>query len=191
MGLDINIGADNFEELHSADYYDEKNDYFNKHSLSRTFCDFMSRQHVASNEPELDQIGRITGIDITSFYDMENYWDEDSAEHQLSFAKDEKEREEILIRIQADKDKLKGNINLVLTTINSLIQNLSQIDNLDKKLDDGGEDTLGYDFYFTDFNMDKGEGYIGNNFGQDLRNFKRFLEYAKERGTTTVWFNYG
>ena len=103
----------------------------------------------------------------------------------------EEEREEVLKRIQADKDNLKGNINFVLTTINSLIQSLSQIDNLDQKLDDGGEDTLGYDFYFTDFNTDKGEGYIGNNFGQDLRNFKRFLEFAKKRGTTTVWFNYG
>ncbi|MCF8253353.1 MAG: hypothetical protein K9H61_04200 [Bacteroidia bacterium] len=191
MGLDINIGADNFEELHAADYNDEKNDYFNRHGLSRTFCNFMFRQHVARNEPELDQIGRMTGVDITPLYDMEKYLDEDSAEHQLSFATNEKEREEVLNRIQADKDNLKGNIDIVLKTINALIQSLSKIDNLDQKLDDGGEDTLGYDFYFTDFNNDKEEGYSGNNFGQDLGNFKHFLEFAKERGTTTIWFIYG
>ena len=33
MGLDIYIGADNHEELYSEDYYDKKNDYFNKHSF--------------------------------------------------------------------------------------------------------------------------------------------------------------
>ena len=191
MGLDIQIGADNDEELHSDEYYDEKNDYFHKHSLSRTFCNFMSRQYVASGDPELDQIGKITGVDISPLYYMGKYWDEYSAEHQLSFATNENERVEIQKRIQADKDSLKGNINLVLQTINSLIQKLSQINNLNQKLDDGGEDTLGYDTYFTDFNIDKGDGYIRNNFGQDLRNFKRFLEFAKERGTTTVWFNYG
>jgi hypothetical protein len=45
--------------------------------------------------------------------------------------------------------------------------------------------------YFSEFQIDKGDGYIGNNFGRDLRNFKKFLEYAKEKGTTTVWFDYG
>jgi hypothetical protein len=46
-------------------------------------------------------------------------------------------------------------------------------------------------FYFSDFKIDKGDSYMGNNFGQDLRNFKRFLEFAKENGRTTVWFQYG
>lgn len=191
MGLDINIGTDNYEELHSNDYYDKENGYFYKHSLSRIFCNFMSRQHVISNEPELDQIGRITGVDITPLYDMEKYWDEESIEYQLSGITNEKEKVEILERILYNNYKLKGNINIVLTTIDTLIQHLSQIDNLEKKLNDDGEDSLGYDYYFTDFNIDKGDGYIDNNFGQDLRNFKRFLEFAKERGTSTVWFNYG
>ncbi len=151
----------------------------------------MCRQHVAEGEPELYQIGRITGIDITPLYDMEKYWDEDSAEHQLSFATSEIEREEIAKRIQSDKDNLKDNIDQVLELLNLLIERLSRIDHLDQKLDDSGEDTLGYDFYFTDFNTEKGESYIGNNFGQDLRNFKRFLEYAKKNGASTVWFNYG
>jgi len=39
--------------------------------------------------------------------------------------------------------------------------------------------------------IDKGDGYLNNNFGQDLRNFKRFVEFAKKRGATTVYFRYG
>jgi hypothetical protein len=151
----------------------------------------MSRQHVISGKPELDQIGELANVDISPIYEMEKYWDDDSAKHQLSFANNQTERDQILKRIQADKDNLKGNINIVLKTIDSLILNLTHIDNLDKRLDNNGEDTLGYEFYFTDFDKDKGEGYIDNNFGQDLRNFKRFLVFAKEYGATTVWFNYG
>jgi|GEM_PF-5114269 len=30
MGLDISIEADNYEEFHSEDYYNERNGYFNK-----------------------------------------------------------------------------------------------------------------------------------------------------------------
>ncbi len=78
-----------------------------------------------------------------------------------------------------------------MDTINSLFDRLSKIDNIDQKLNYGTKDTLDYGYYFTDFNTDKGEGYINNNFGQDLRNFKRFLEFAKANGRTSVWFYYG
>ena len=191
MGMDILIIANNNDKLMSLDYYDEKNDYFNKHNLSRTFCNFMSRPNVISGEPELDQIGKITRVDISCIYDMEKYLDDDSAEHYISFGNTKEEREKIKNQIQADKDSLSGNIEIVLTTVTDLIKSLSQIDNLNQILDDNGDDTLDNDFYFSDFNIDKGQGYIGNNFGQDLRNFQRFLEYAKTKGTTTVWFNYG
>jgi hypothetical protein len=191
MGLDISILTNIGDEIYSDNYYDEQNGFFNKHSLSRTFCNFMCRQHVANGEPELDQIGKITNVDISPIYDMEKYWDDMSAEHQLSFAESAKEKEEISKKIQADKDSLTGNIDKVHSTIFQLIEELSAINNLDEILDDSGESTLDYKYYFTDFNVDKGEGYIGNNFGQDLRNFKRFLEYAINKGATTVYFNYG
>ncbi|WP_462222178.1 hypothetical protein [Ferruginibacter sp.] len=191
MGLDIIISTNNINKIYSGNYFDEKNNYFNQHSLSRTFCNFMSRRHIANGKPELDQIGEITGIDISPIYDMEKYWDDLSAEHQLSFAENTKEKEEIKNRIEADKNSLKGNIDNVVVTISQLIQKLSQIQNLNQILNDYGESTIDYDFYFTDFNIDKGEGYIRNNFGQDLRNFKRFLDYAKSTGATTVFFNYG
>jgi hypothetical protein len=191
MGLDISILTNIGDEIYSDNYYDEQNDFFHKHSLSRTFCNFMSRQHVVNGEPELDQIGNIVNVDISPIYKMEKYWDDMSAEHQLSFAESDKEREEISKKIQADNDSLTDNIDKVHSTISQLIEELSKINNLDEILDDSGESTLDYKYYFTDFNVDKGEGYIRNNFGQDLRNFKRFLEYAISKGATTVYFNYG
>ena len=168
MGLDIGLSTD-IREIYRKEY--EKNpgiDYFHQHSLSRTFCNFMCRQFSSRSEPELDQIGRITGVDVSIFYQMERY------EHD-----------------ENSRTNLQGNIDKVFSTLSSLIDKLASIHNLHQLLDHGGYDTLGYADYFTDFNVDKGEGYIGNNFGQDLRNFKRFLEFAKERGATTVYFDYG
>ena len=76
-------------------------------------------------------------------------------------------------------------------TISSLIEKLSKIEDLNKLLLPTNRDTLDSDDYFSNFNIDKEDSYIRNNFGQDLRNFKRFLEFAKENGAKTVWFMFG
>lgn len=191
MGLDILIRTDKDDQIFTADYHDSKHDHFNKHSLSRKFCNFMCRQNVVSGEPELDQIGQITSVDISPIYEMETSGSTEELEFFLEMAESEEERQQILEQAKQNKEKLKGNLDKVLVTINSLIDKLSSIDSLPQLLNDNGHDTLDYKSYFTDFNTDKGQGYIDNNFGQDLRNFKRFLEYAKERGATTVYFNYG
>jgi hypothetical protein len=191
MGLDIQLSTDNEEQLFTPDYFSDGKDYFNKHSLSRTFCNFMCRPNVISGEPELDQIGRITGTDINPIKDMEKYWDEDNIESQLSFADNETERQEILRRINDDRKSVENNIDKVHETISDLISKLSTIDNLPTLLSDNGWDSLNNETYFADFNVDKGEGYIGNNFGQDLRNFIRFIEYAKAHGSKTIYFRYG
>lgn len=193
MGLDIHILTDNHEDIYSDDYHAPENDYFHKHSLSRTFCNFMCRQNVCEGQPELDQIGEITAVDISPIYQMETYGSDTGEELDffLETAESEEERQRILDEAQQSKEKLKGNLDIVLLTINTLIDKLSNIDNLPQLLNNYGYDTLKYDYYFTDFNTDKGEGYIDNNFGQDLRNFKRFLEYAKDKGAATVYFNYG
>lgn len=193
MGLDITICTDNGEEIYSGDYHDPKFDYFNKHSLSRTFCNLMCRPNVISGDTELEQIGKITSIDISSILAMETYGSDSGEELKffLETAESEEERQKILDQAKQNKENLKGNIDKVLLTINALIDKLSSIDNLQKLLDDHGHDTLDNKNYFSDFNVDKGQGYIGNNFGQDLRNFKRFLEYAKSKGSVTAYFNYG
>jgi hypothetical protein len=193
MGLDITICTDNIEEIYSGDYHDPKFDYFNKHSLSRTFCNLMCRPNVISGDTELEQIGRITSVDISPILAMETYGSDSGEELEffLETAENEEERQKILDQAKQNKENLRGNIDKVLLTINSLIDKLTLINNLPELLNDHGEDTLNNKIYFADFNIDKGQGYIDNNFGQDLRNFKRFLEYAKTKGSTTTYFNYG
>ena len=191
MGLDIHLITDNSEEISRSQNANNHVDYFNQHSLSRTFCNLMSRRNVIGEEPELDQIGRLTDINISVLYDMEQIWSVEYIDYRLSIAETENEKQTVFEQIAASKEKLNGNINLILETIEGLIKKLSQFSNLGDKLNSYGEDTLGYDYYFTDFNLDKGEGYIGNNFGQDLRNFRKFLEYAKTNDARTVLFNYG
>ncbi len=189
MGLDISIGVNNGKEVFTEEYYDEEDNYY-KHSLSRTFCNFIWRRNMIEGEPELEQIGRITGIDITPIYDMEKYWGEYGIEMELSVAETPEAKQQAIERIREDNDSLTGNINKVYQTVTLLIDKLSLINNLPQLLAQTDYDTLGIEEYFSDFDVDKGEGYIGNNFGQDLRNFKRFLEYAKARGAQTVYFTY-
>jgi hypothetical protein len=194
MGLDIHLDVANKESFFPNDYHDEKHDHFHKHGLSRTFCIFMNRDKLEGNqEPELDVLGSITSIDISPLYDMETY-SHDNDEHtlfRLEMAESEEEAQQVLEEAKQSREKLEGNIDIVLSTINSLIDKLSRIDNLTQLLEKQGVDMDRYHDYFTDFNTDKGDGYMHNNFGQDLRNFKRYVEYAKDKGATTVYFRYG
>ena len=191
MGLDIFICFDNNDEIFSKDYYLESLEHSRLHSLSRTFCNFMCRKDVISGEPEFDQIARITSIDISAIYDMENYGHGEDLDYFLETAETDEQREQIIKLDKASKEKLKGNIDKVLETIEKLIERLSNIKDLELLLTDNGYDTLENEIYFADFNRDKGEGYIDNNFGQDLRNLNRLLKYAKAKGSTMVYFNYG
>jgi hypothetical protein len=191
MGLDIRIVTDNYEDLVAGDYYDENNDYFHKRHLSRTFCDLMCRKDIIDGEPELNQIGKLVDVDISCFYTMEKYWDKWYVEEHLLHEKSESAKEEFLKRVKEDNERLLGNIVIVKSTVDSLIAMLSSFQNLEKEVDDSNNDTLGNQYYFSDFLTDKGDGYIENNFGQDLRNFQRFLNFAQSKGATTVWFDYG
>jgi hypothetical protein len=188
MGQDILIRVLYQDKLFPKEYFEDESGY-NKHGLSRTFYHFMSRPGTSTGEPELDQIGRITSVDIAPLYDMDEYGSErgEQLHFYLALAK---RGQQILAGSKLKWDDVGNNIELVLDTLNALIEKLSTIDNLPQLLNDYGWDSIGYLEYFTDFNIDKGDGYSGNNFGQDLRNFKSFVEYAKDRGATTVYFTY-
>jgi hypothetical protein len=190
MGLDVHIRTDNNSEVFAEDYHDPKHDYFKKHSLSRTFCNFMCRQHVVQ-DPELDQIGRITSVDVSPFYGMETYGSDEELSIWIETAENEEEKQKVLDRFKKSREELSGNIDRVLQTVTMLIEKLSSIDNLPALLHDNRNDLLGNKKYFADFAIDKGDGYIGNNFGHDLRNFKRFVKFARSRGAETVYFEYG
>ncbi len=186
MGLDIHIHAANIDELH--DLCNAEN--FDLYSLSRNFCNLMCRQHVVDHLPELNQIGELTGVDISPLYEMERYPDQDELDFHLKNADTVQQRQEILARSITDKENLNDNIDKILILINILIEKLTPIADLKDRLLPTSDVTLVED-YFDDFPIDKGDGYIGNNFGQDLRNFKRFLEFARAKGSRSVWFKYG
>jgi hypothetical protein len=193
MGLDIQLCSDVDQEIYKdASYIDPVNGFHRKYSLSRTFCNLMCRQHNVQM-PELDQIGRITNIDISPFYEMEQYQTEDDEGLQasLEMAETEEERQLLLDNARKMRESMKGNIDAIHTLVSALIGKLSAIKNLPALLDDGENDLLDYKKYFTHFDIDKGDGYIDNNFGHDLRNFKRFLEFVKGKGASTVYFSYG
>jgi hypothetical protein len=120
MGLDIFIRTDKDSAIRVPEYYSIQHNYRDRHSLSRFFCNFMWRRNEISGEPELDQIGRMTGVDIQPFYEMETFsFDDDSP--------------------GSDTDgtmpgKIIENLDKVLTTVNTLIAKLSVIDNLPELL---------------------------------------------------------
>lgn len=193
MGLDITICVTNPDEVFTGDYADPQYEGWEQHSLSRAFCNFMRRRHDVDSEREFDQIGRITMVDIEPIYAMELTKSEESPEldYQLYMAQSQEEKQNICEQDMLKKQRLAGNIEMVLATINALIDKLSVLPNLSDLLNYNEKMTGFYEYYFNEFNIDKGDGYLFNNFGQDLRNFKRFLEFAKSRGTAIVYFDYG
>ena len=184
MGLDILLGANNQAELDAGDYNP------NDHSLSRNFCNFMYRRSAIEEEPELDQIGRLTGIDISPLYEMENYILPEDLKSMLEHADDEAERQEIIEQNNAAAAAMSGNIDRVLTTVESLLTQLATIADLPSRLLPDEYDTLHSTAYFANFAATKMNAY-DNTFGQDLRNMKSFLLYAKSKGSETVFFVYG
>lgn len=184
MGLDIMVITDKYDEIHISGYSD-------KYNLSRRFCNFMSRQIASEGEPELDRIGRFTGVDITPFYEMELYPDENNLQYDIEFAETEEEKQRIIKNAESNKELLKGNIDKVLSALHNLIEELNKVENLLAVIGSTEFDSPRNDEYFSDFQIDKELGFVNNNFGQDLRNFKRYLELSKGKGATTAWFSYG
>lgn len=186
MGLDILLGANNQAELDAGDY--DPND----HSLSRNFCNFITRRNdlAEEEEPELDQIGRLTGIDVTPLYEMENYTLPEELSSLLDYAEDEEERQQIMARTTAANAAVTGNIDQVTAVVQGLLTRVAAIPDLPSRLRPDEFDTLHSAAYFASFASPRMDAY-NNTFGQDLRNFMRFLDYAKRKGSETVFFVYG
>jgi len=182
MGLDIRVATD---IDNSSDIVSKSFDY----RLSRTFCTIIARYYGVSSNSEIGQISKLAKVDITRLMEMDKYPYGDGFDY--SVIENEDERQRTIANAFAIMEKLKGNIDEVLFTIKALIEAVSKIENLPSLLGSSEYEVSVYLDYFGDFDKDKGDGYIGNNFGQDLRNFKQFLELAKIQGATTVWFDYG
>ncbi len=184
MGLDIFLGTDNYEEISELELFETLEENFN---LSREFCNLMCRKNVIEKGiPELDQIAEITDCDLSFFYLMEEYVPEEDFDELFKFDEDE--------NVELSKNHnllIENNLDAVILSLKSLIEKLNEISNLENKIDKTDYDTIGIEYYFSNFKIDKGEGYIGNNFGQDLRNFLKFAQFAKENSAKTIYFTYG
>ena len=187
MGLDIRLRTD-VKMLYSSDleeyqYLFERGD----HHLSRTFCNFMCRKNVVYT-PELNQIGKLLNLDISPLYKMEEF---DEYLEFLEFIELEEERKQVIDKNNAAREKIEGNIDIIIKLVSQIINGLSKFDDLVDKLWDNDYDTLDNPIYFSEFKKEREKGYNNNNFGQDLRSFEQFLLFAKNQGAKTVWFSYG
>lgn len=189
MGLDISVNFDNQEEIYSLDEYRKTREKIN---LSRTFCNFMCRREVVEDcRPELDQIGELTGVDISFLYDMQEYTEEWEIDEMLEFEDDEEEKDSRKQSMLQKNTEVSNNITEVKNKLTLLIERLGEVEDLEQKLEKTNYDTIGIKEYFSNFHTNPGDGYIDNNFGQDLRNLLCLLDVGLKNGSKTIYFNYG
>ncbi|MEL6256854.1 MAG: hypothetical protein AAFR87_32960 [Bacteroidota bacterium] len=186
MGLDVLLACDKRKEI-----YEDPNYTFNTSSLSRSFCHLLTESwNLPKEELKLIRIGKICGVDTSIFFQMMESPEEDY-EYRLPNADSEKERQLILRGIREKEEILANNFARVQQTILSLLEKLPAIPDLPDLLKESLDEQSDLPSYFADVGSNPGDGYIGNNFGQDLRNFKNYLEIASSNGATSVWFSLG
>ena len=185
MGLAIFLGANNQAELDAGDFEPSA------HDLSRTFCELMCRQNDFEGASELDQIGQLTGVDISPLSEMTHYLLPEDVASWLEYEEDPAERKRITEQAEAAAAAIAGNLNRVTVTVQVLLTQLALFDNLPSRLlPVTGKPFREAGRYFTSFASPR-MNQFDNTFGQDLRNLKAFLDYAKSKGSQTVFFVFG
>jgi hypothetical protein len=189
MGLDIGLGVDNYEAFsRSAGSLDN----FYRHSLSRPFCWLICRQEIVYDVPsEIDQICNLAGVPPALFSDLQKYPYEEAEDLMMSIFANDLSEAEIKQQAARDRELYGNNIDTVAAHINTLIHRCSAIGSITPLLVFSKAEPLDWGDYFDNFNTDPGDGYIGNNFGQDMRNFQHFVSDAKAFGSKTVFFRFG
>lgn len=163
------------------------------HDLSRTFCNLLCRKDAVGGEiPELDQLGALTHLEIEQLYDMELLVSDQLIDmEEFSEYHSETAIKQAKIDAAQEQAKIAHNIPSVLELLTDLLNVLPSMEPLAHHFAPTNRDTLDRATYFADFTKDVGKGYIGNNFGQDLRNFQHYLLYAQTNGATSVCFSFG
>jgi len=192
MGLDVRVET---KEFYLWQYLDEQGKSSEEsesleHSfhLSRNFCVLLSFDGMI--HPAFYRLEAFTGLDLSPIEDMLSYSDKEELDEYLEFAyENEDERQQLRNDADQARENLEGNLGKVLQTVIELIESLT-------KIGDFAESILkpGSWFNKTYFEVSKEDieaQNIINNFGQDLRNFKRYLEFLKSLGKDTVWFSFG
>lgn len=189
MGMDIRLVAVDSDELRRPEYVlDDR--LRSAHRLSRLFCNLMCRRYVVSGATELDRIANLAGLDVSALYDMADHCDDTQVVEMLGCATSEDERREINSEIAQNRERLAGNLTQVLALLRSIVDELARIVDLPDRLDDDGFDTLDSKNYFAQVAADFKFGSARPSFGQDLKNFCDFLEYARSKGVTSVGFQF-
>lgn len=165
--------------------------YSSKFNLSRTFGYLLCRKDVVSDEPELDQICRKLGIDVRPIHQMQEHCSDWIIEETLMSFEFEMEKATFLKNIESMHAKLEGNIKAVSNIIDSLLGKLSQIERITDLLDPTYDDTVSRETYFQNFTNYSETSNVVNHFGQDIFNFKRFIDFAKSKNYKTVVLEFG
>ncbi|MCT3897586.1 hypothetical protein HZQ13_05690 [Elizabethkingia anophelis] len=183
MGLDISYTVDNDEKLFDSDYITNE-ELHKKHDLSRTFASFMNRKNVINEneETELTQISKLINIDLSKINILDEIPSLDELEEIMEFDTEyaESQKEEYEIQIK----KIENNIDDISIILSELISKLNDKEDLSKLLKPTSFDSLNNSSYFKKNNLDR------DNFYKDLNNFNNFVDYAKSKGTRTIWFKY-
>jgi hypothetical protein len=185
MGLDILIGTNNPEDF-------QEEAYEPRFQLSRSFCDLMGQRHMGDiDNPQFDQVAKITRVDLTPLYEMGDYFLPEDVERHLQSYNSTAERARALQEIAATNAAVAGNLVRVRTTVETLLQQLARVDDLADKLVPDDYEMVDNETYFAYSGDTESADYEENTFDQDLRNLKRFLDYAAGKGSHTVFFVFG
>jgi hypothetical protein len=184
MGLDIFISTN--KEI------DRREDIRN--SLSRIFVRLILQQHD-NNDEEINQISKISSIDLTALLEME-IPDTSYLEFQLDDNEDDKEAQRIKDEIVKTKELFSKDIDLIIDTLQKLDTTLKTKPDYYKQLHLTDPDD-NYINYFKNYPIEvkpNEYGFISDsdtNFGVDIRTLLTYLTFAKSQGATKTYFSFG
>lgn len=177
MGLDISIGNDLNPQSNVQDYLAKKQ----TSSLSRDFCQLLSRRYLYPKKSEIEQLAQITTLDFQAWYDMEHYPDEVWLKEDLFEAPSEVARQKIRAKAEQARVALQNNLPKVFNLTESLVQRIEQAPEIFSKIiAPNQEDQYWVEQYF------KPTGIL-----KDLRKMLLFLEYLQAEGATMVYWQLG
>lgn len=184
MGLDIMQSFDIEEKDENLDLFEfeESDAYY----LSRTFCNFMNRRDAVEGEADLDQIGRLMQIDVLPLYKMLEYTPSFQMEELLAFDVED-DPEGYRKKVKEENDKLAGNLDDVLESVEKLILALEKAQDISGQINDNGFQSIPAEYY-VDLDKNGHDNYLNNNLVQDLKNLLRLTKLAKAEGAKTTFF---
>lgn len=180
----ISICAFNSIELDDEELMRDELNLFVKWELSDLFNDLILRRELVGDFAELDQIGKITGIDVEPLYAMSFYWDKTAEEEHLAIFREEADKAKQLEIIQTTNKSLLNNIEIVYQTVLLLEGKLAEINHLETLI------AYSNDGFFDQKYFTKSSKETPNNFFSDLQKMKEFLEFAQSLDGNTVYFKF-